>query len=188
MQVYGGVKENSHISMGCGVRIYKGSGSVWALGRLGEDRRWHCSHGHPCCCLHPLVTLPFLPQLPCPHCVPISVGSTSLTYPTVGAQGAPPLYSRGADRKKHILAVFAQRVSVCGRKSCLISQAGWLPALQGDGQGYGLALGLAGSKPTVSHKNRTPAVPVPLWLGSSGAQLCTDVFSWQAQPAQAWPL
>lgn len=31
-------------------------------------------------------------------------------------------------------------------KSCLISHTGWLPALQRDGQGYGLVLGLAGSE------------------------------------------
>lgn len=134
--------------MGCGVRPCKGLGSDWALGRLGEDRRWHCSHGHPSGCLCPLATLPFLPQLPCPHCVPVPVGSTLLTHHPVGAQGPSSLYNRPANRKKtHPCCVCTEDIRLWEEgKSCLTSHTGWLPALQRDGQGCGLALGLAGSE------------------------------------------
>jgi len=56
-----GAGDPPHASMGCGVKPCKGTAGGWASGRLGEDRRWHCSGGHRHCCLRTLVALPFLP-------------------------------------------------------------------------------------------------------------------------------
>lgn len=125
----------------------------------------------------PLVTFPFLPQLPCPHCAPTPVGSMLLTHYSVGAQGPSSLYQRSANRKKtHPGYVCTEDISLWEEgKSCLISQAGWLPALQRDGQGYGLALGLAGSethREPQEQKTRSPCSSLAWQLVCPGLHRC----------------
>lgn len=159
-----------------------GSGSDWALGRLGEDRRWHCSHGHPSCCLHPLVSLPFVPQLPCPHSVPIPWGArfspiTLCTDAQMKAHGPSSPYNRSANRKKmHPCYVCTEDISLWEEgKSCLISHTGWLPALQRDGQGCGLVLGLAGSEThhePQEQKTRSPCPSLAWQLVCPGLHRC----------------
>lgn len=135
----------------------------------------------------PLGNSSSAPQLPCGHSVPIPVGSTLLTHHPVGAQGASSLYKRPAGRKKtHPCCVCTDIHLWEEGKSCLISHAGWLPALQRDGQGYGLVLGLAGSETHREPQEEKSCSPCSSLAWQLCAQVCTDVFSWQVPPARAW--
>lgn len=97
---------------------------------------------------------------------------------------------QGSRQRKHILATFAQRILVCGRQgrvALLLTEAG-CQLCREMVRAMALLWGCLALKPTVSHESKRPTVAVPHWLGSSCAQVCTDVFSWQVQPAQAWPV
>lgn len=93
-------------------------------------------------------------------------------------------------QRKHILAMFAQRILVCGRQgrvALFLTQAG-CQLCREMVRAMALLWGCLALKPTVSHGSNRPAAPVPHCLGSSCAQVCTDAFSWQVQRAQAWPV
>lgn len=79
-------------------------------------------------CLHPLVTLPFFPQLPCPHCVSQSLWGAQFSPVTLQRhKGLHPCTTDQPAERKRILTMFAQRILVCGRKgrvALFLMQAG----------------------------------------------------------------
>lgn len=103
----------------------------WALGKLCENKGWHCSQGHPRCCLCTLMALPFLPLLSCvpsmcPHPCREHASRLSCCGGMGGSWHSPHTAGQPAERQ-HILMVFARRTSVCrrkGRVALFLAQAG----------------------------------------------------------------
>lgn len=191
-----GGREPPCTSMGCGVRPCKGTGSNWALGRLGEDRRWYCSRGHPCRCPRTMVALPFLPPLSCPPVCPHPCGErASRLSPRGRMRGSrhrPRMAGQPAERKR-ILMVFVWKILVGrrkGRVALFLTRAGCqlCKKMATVVRAVVLRQGWLALKPNVSHENKRPAVPAPRWPSGLSAQVCMDVLSQKVQPAQALPM
>lgn len=141
----------------------------------------------------PLLPSP-LGDSPCPSSAPLpslcpNPCGEHASHP-VGTQGPSSLYSRSADRENaSLLCLHRGYWSVRGREE-LPYFSRRLAASSAERWSWAMALlwGCLALKPTMSHKSKSLTVPVPHWPGSPCAQVCTDVFSWQVQPAQAWPV
>lgn len=137
----------------------------------------------------PLGVSSFRSSAPLPSLCPNPMGSTLLTYHLVHRctdEGTWAFISvQQVGRQKENASLLCLHGGRKGRAALFLTQAG-CQLCREMVRAVASCWGWLALKPTMSHKNKRPAVPAPRWLGSWCAQVCTDVFSWQVQPTQAW--